>query len=490
MRKGLYLMFDGAMLCIALVMALYIRHGFPLIQEGQPGDLRILLLTTFLTAIPIFMMLGIHTRMWRHTSYDDITMLILALTLAILVANTSLFLVNRLEAVPRSVPPLQWAISVCLLAGGRLVIRSLLGPLKRVEVSAGKQHVIIIGVGQVAELYVQFIRLIARNNLVIEGVVDGDASLTNRAFQKYKVLGTPQDLQHIIEQYYVHGIEISQLILTVPRDTLSADALSVLQRLEDEGTVKVVAFHAQIGAAGSVAKEAGELLEKFPEKRDFFPVTGIYPYIKRMSDILGALILGLILMPFFIMTSLLVAVDVGLPILFWQQRPGMHGKPFRLYKFRTMRPARRRREEDRLAHKAGDSQRTSVVGKWIRRLRLDELPQLYHILMGQMSFIGPRPLLWDDQPKDGLMRLSVRPGISGWAQVNGGDALLPEEKLILDLWYIENMSLWLDMRISLRTLVVIFQEDTPRPEMVLLARDELQQFSGHTQDIQERTMSA
>ena len=101
----------------------------------------------------------------------------------------------------------------------------------------------------------------------------------------------------------------------------------------------------------------------------------------------------------------------------------------------------------------------SSLGKWLRRFRLDELPQLFHILAGTMSFVGPRPLLPDDQPDNGSIRLSVRPGITGWAQIHGGDALTPTEKLALDRWYIDHISLWLDIRILLRTLLVIWKDD-------------------------------
>ena len=165
-------------------------------------------------------------------------------------------------------------------------------------------------------------------------------------------------------------------------------------------------------------------------------------------------------------TGVLVALDVGLPVLFWQQRPGLYGKPFRLYKFRTMRKAGRKLNEDRLAHKSGDKNRTSIIGKWIRRLRLDEFPQLFHIIVGTMSFVGPRPLLPDDQPHRGEVRLSVRPGATGWAQIHGGDALTPQEKLVLDKWYISHMSLMLDISIILRSLLVVLKEDVQTKQLV------------------------
>jgi lipopolysaccharide/colanic/teichoic acid biosynthesis glycosyltransferase len=186
--------------------------------------------------------------------------------------------------------------------------------------------------------------------------------------------------------------------------------------------------------------------------------------VKRGIDIVLGAALFVLLLPVMLFASALVAADVGFPILFWQKRPGLYGKPFRLYKFRTMRKAGRKFGEGRLAHKSGDKKRTSQIGKWIRHLRLDELPQLLHIIAGTMSFVGPRPLLPDDQPKHGEVRLSVRPGATGWAQIHGGDALEPKEKLVLDVWYIRHMSLWLDIQIMLRTLFVVLKEDAKQRE--------------------------
>ena len=155
----------------------------------------------------------------------------------------------------------------------------------------------------------------------------------------------------------------------------------------------------------------------------------------------------ILLAPLFIVTSLLVLVDVGSPILFWQQRVGRHGHPFLIYKFRTLK----------LPFTANGSpvpedERLSAIGRILRASRADELPQLLNVLIGDMSLIGPRPLLPNDQPLNPAFRLLVRPGITGWAQVNGGKLATPEEKQSLDEWYIHNASLWTDLRIVIMTV--------------------------------------
>ena len=172
--------------------------------------------------------------------------------------------------------------------------------------------------------------------------------------------------------------------------------------------------------------------------------------MKRVIDGAGAILITFALAPVLGVVSVLVAIDVGFPLVFWQLRPGRHGRRFKLFKFRTMRPA-----HDARGNRISDQLRSSNIGNLLRRSRLDELPQLYNILLGEMSFVGPRPLLPVDQPQWQNSRLVVRPGLTGWAQVNGGRDISPEDKAALDIWYIVNASLWLDISILLRTLVML-----------------------------------
>src|SRR5262249_15287498 len=153
-------------------------------------------------------------------------------------------------------------------------------------------------------------------------------------------------------------------------------------------------------------------------------------------DMGAAILLSCVLAPVLLLVALLVAVDVGPPLIFWQRRPGREGASFKLYKFCTMRVA-----HDADGNRIPDEERTTKLGLWLRRTRLDELPQLFNILMGEMSFVGPRPLLPLDQPDDRNGRLSVAPGLTGFAQVYGERNMPPNDKNALDLWYIQNASL-------------------------------------------------
>lgn len=175
---------------------------------------------------------------------------------------------------------------------------------------------------------------------------------------------------------------------------------------------------------------------------------------KRLFDIAASLAGLAFLWPLLLATALLVRIFLGSPVLFCQRRPGLHGAPFMMYKFRTMTEARSTGGE-----LLPDSRRLTRFGLFLRAASLDELPELFNVLKGDMSLVGPRPLLmeylslYDDEQR---RRHEVRPGITGWAQVNGRNALSWPEKFRLDVWYVDNRSFWLDIRILLLTVKRVF----------------------------------
>lgn len=175
--------------------------------------------------------------------------------------------------------------------------------------------------------------------------------------------------------------------------------------------------------------------------------------MKRLFDLLVALVLLVVLAPVLASIAVGVWLDVGSPVLFRQVRPGLHGKPFTLVKFRTMRESRGRKT-------AADSdyQRLTAFGRWLRVTSLDELPELWNVIRGDMSLVGPRPLLIQYLPRytaEQMRRHEVRPGLTGWAQVNGRNALDWDEKFNLDVWYVDNRSALLDLVILLRTALSV-----------------------------------
>lgn len=177
--------------------------------------------------------------------------------------------------------------------------------------------------------------------------------------------------------------------------------------------------------------------------------------MKRLLDIAVSVVGLLILLPFLIVVMVLIRVRLGAPVFFTQDRPGLGGKPFRLIKFRTMTDAR-----DTAGGLLPDEQRLAPFGRWLRATSIDELPELWNVLKGEMSLVGPRPLLMEYLPlysPQQARRHEVRPGITGWAQVNGRNALTWSEKFAADVWYVDNHSLALDLKILFKTVTAILK---------------------------------
>lgn len=178
---------------------------------------------------------------------------------------------------------------------------------------------------------------------------------------------------------------------------------------------------------------------------------------KRLLDIAISLTGLVLLSPLLIVLAVLVRAKLGAPVLFRQQRPGLHGKPFTLYKFRTMTDAR-----DTEGRLLSDAERLTFFGQFLRSTSLDELPELLNVLKGEMSLVGPRPLLMqylERYTPDQMRRHDVLPGITGWAQVNGRNALTWEEKFAFDVWYADHVSLQLDLKILGMTLFKILRRE-------------------------------
>ena len=179
--------------------------------------------------------------------------------------------------------------------------------------------------------------------------------------------------------------------------------------------------------------------------------------IKRVFDVLASTTAVVVLSPVLVFLVVLLRCRMGAPVLFRQVRPGLFGKPFVMIKFRTMHDAK-----DREGRPLLDSERLTGLGRFLRATSLDELPELWNVLKGDMSLVGPRPLLMEYLPlytAEQARRHEVRPGITGWAQVNGRNALSWEEKFALDIWYVDHQSLWLDMKIIALTLWKVVRRD-------------------------------
>jgi lipopolysaccharide/colanic/teichoic acid biosynthesis glycosyltransferase len=203
--------------------------------------------------------------------------------------------------------------------------------------------------------------------------------------------------------------------------------------------------------------------------------------IKRLCDFFAALIGLLILAPVLAVIACAIYIRMGSPIMFKQPRPGKNGEIFTFYKFRTMTD-----ERDSTGKLLPDEKRLTAIGQFIRKTSLDEFPQLWNVLKGDMSLVGPRPLLvayLDRYTPEQGRRHEVKPGITGWAQINGRNTLSWEEKFKLDVWYVDNWSLWLDLKILFLTVIKVIQrEGISHPNYATMT-----EFQGSGQSIENKS---
>jgi sugar transferase EpsL len=180
--------------------------------------------------------------------------------------------------------------------------------------------------------------------------------------------------------------------------------------------------------------------------------------LKRIQDFIAAFIAIVLLSPLLLVVAVLVRLKLGRPILFCQQRPGLNGKPFTIYKFRTMIA----KTHDENGNILPDDKRLPPFGLWLRATSLDEVPELLNVLKGDMSLVGPRPLMikyLNRYTPQQARRHEVKPGITGWAQIHGRNNITWEEKFDLDVWYVDHGSLWLDAKIIARTIWMVIRRD-------------------------------
>lgn len=198
--------------------------------------------------------------------------------------------------------------------------------------------------------------------------------------------------------------------------------------------------------------------------------------MKRLFDIIVSIIVLVVLSPIFAIVAYKVKKNLGSPVLFRQVRPGLNGQPFEMIKFRTMKDA-----VDKYGNPLPDGDRLTPFGKMLRATSLDEMPELWNVLKGEMSLVGPRPLLMEYLPlynERQAKRHDVRPGVTGYAQVNGRNAISWEQKFEYDVWYVENQSFWLDIKILFKTVKkVFFKEDINAEGEATMSK-----FTGSDQD--------
>lgn len=512
MKRGvLQLIFDLLIIAAATWAALLLRDNLEFSWDRARAIVPYLGFTLVL-AVPVLVGARINQSIWRLSGFSDLIKIVVAVVGIVVGAVALGFIVQRLEGVPRALPLIQCLLAACAMVGVRVVMRVRHSRRQHRQPSpvthfasrsepSERETILIAGMNPITELYLQSLAEFTPERVMVAGILGRSERHTGRLVRQYKVLGTPEHVADVLRDLEIHGVVVDRIVITSAFNRLSEEARSALLHVERNSTIRLDFFAERFqldagagevgGRSGSASTtghgvgEAGALTASLSAPlvgpADVRP-QGVYWQVKRALDVALAAILLAVLAPVIVAVALIVAVDVGLPVTFWQQRPGRFGQPFRLWKFRSMKAA-----HDHMGHRISDEQRQSRFGKFMRRTRLDELPQLYNILIGEMSFVGPRPLLQRDQHSDAFARLLVRPGLTGWAQINGGTTVTVEDKMALDLWYMRHANFWLDLRIMSETARIVLLGERANPIAVRMAWTEIAAADNRTVGVDAST---
>ncbi len=437
--------FDTAWAIASPMMALAIRDAYIFSYEG-------LLYCSICVALSLiaFSAFRLHDGVSRFFSVNDAWDVLRAVAVAELMTCILLFTFTRLDNIPRSVPIVH-AFSLC---AGLIAMRALarsrednrgVGVCRR---GAEVEHIIMVGSTSLTFWFVKFLAAYCPGQRQVIAVLDGRLGMIGRTVCGIRIVGPPGHLQVIIDEFAEHGIKTGRVVVGGDADLLPSATWREMRRVCDQRRIPLDFVPELMGLSaleGLSDSELDTIVNTAPSAK-------LSPYFrwKYAIDFVIAAIAVVLMAPLLIVAGGLALVDVGSPMMFWQQRLGEGGRTFTIYKIRTLRPP-----FDQWGRPFPENRRLSWVGNLLRRMRVDELPQLFNVLVGDMSLVGPRPLLPRDQPSNPSVRLMSRPGITGWAQVNGGTLLTPSEKDELDEWYVRHASFLLDLRIIMMTLRVL-----------------------------------
>jgi lipopolysaccharide/colanic/teichoic acid biosynthesis glycosyltransferase len=466
MHRVALLLIDLLVIAAATVFALILRDNLE-VSPDRVMQIGPYLLLTMAAAVPVLFATGLNRTSWRYSSLGDYLLIGTAVTAITLIALALGFVLNRLENVARAMPIIQGLLMICGLIGVRVATRlghAARGRTQGVAPSLSNvpESVLVVGLNAVTELFLRSVEEFASDRIKVAGLLGPAERDRGLLLRRYSVLGMPEEIDRVLRELEVHGVSVDRIVITTTFEQLSSGAQDALLHIEKTSSIRLDFFAERIGIS-----DVPRVTEEAPAPSDGdrraatlltaeIEALALRPYFrwKRAIDAMAAAVAIVCLAPVALLVSIVVMLDAGHPAIFWQQRPGVRGWPFRLYKFRTMAGA-----HNADGRRLSDAERLSRVGRFLRYTHLDELPQLYNILIGEMSFVGPRPLLPADQPPAFSARLAVRPGLTGWAQIKGGRDLSASDKAALDVWYVRNASLRLDLQIIWGTLRTIWSKD-------------------------------
>ncbi len=459
---------DVACVAASPLVAFLLRDG----TIKSPDRVAIYCGIALLASLLVFQWFRTSAPISRYFSIKDALDLLKACIVIVALSAVLAFLFTRLQEAPRSIPVLQLILLASALLAGRLFSR--LHETRREtgvrEVTNSVQHVLVIHASRLAWFFSKMIEELAPGEYQIVAILDERPKLQHRSLNGYPIVGSPAHIEKIVDAYAMHGIRIDKVIVATKPEEISKGAWDDVLRVCQRRQIELEVLADRLISGLTVVPDNAPALPCATESAAI-PLGGLEwllarPFwkFKRIIDFAVAFTVAVLTFPITVVVCGLALLDVGVPVIFWQQRVGRVGAALYLYKFRTLQTLFDRRTQERR-----EARKPSAIGLFLRKTRLDELPQLWNILSGDMSFIGPRPLLPVDQPKETSIRLTVRPGLSGWTQICGGKLISPEEKNALDEWYIRHASLWLDAVIVLRTVWMLLTGDRRDEKAISLA---------------------
>ena len=439
--------FDFFWALVSPLLALELTNAYALDEHNGLASAITFCVILFSTSAFALIVFRVHGGVARYFSVHDALVIGKAVIVTELMGFIILFTATRLEGIPRSAPIVHALLFAAGLVAARLLARLTANdrPVAS-HAHAEVEHIVLLGANELSSFYIKLVQRCALDTHNVVAVLDPRQKLFGRAIDGVPIVGSTAHLDSILTEYAVHGIEISRVVVAGNSDDFPAAEIAQMQAICDHRKVKLDPLP---GLLNLREFSSAPRVQPWRGARANVRVSSYFKW-KRVMDFCAAVFLLILFSPIIIFATLLVMADSGLPVLFWQQRLGLSGSRFLLYKFRTLRAP-----FDRNGKPTAPERRLSKIGRILRETSLDELPQILNILVGDMSLIGPRPLLPEDQPENPAIRLSVRPGITGWAQINGGKRLTPQEKDELDEWYVKNASLWVDLKVALKTAQIL-----------------------------------
>lgn len=447
---------DIAMIILSFVMAYYFRIGIELVPAfSDIGLTEYLRYSLYLIPlwIALFAFNGLYYNKANGSFFNEFYRIFSASSTAMLFLVVEFFF-SKTIFFSRLILIFTWVLSIILISAGRLIVRLVQRNLFRYGI--GRRNLILIGDNSTSEIICQNLAKSPTSGYKVIGILNEDGSASKHGL---KVIGSIDQIEEKIKQHKIDEIVLTDVALSKTR------ILKIIQLCSDHkisfkyipDTFSLMTFNVSSGLLGSMP--VMELKS--------IPLDGWGRIVKRLIDFIFALVSLLILSPLILIISILEKITSTGPVIYSHKRIGRDEKVFYCHKFRSMYVDKCDFSKGgaKWTTKADEKTRITPLGKILRKTNLDEIPQFWNILVGQMSFIGPRP----EQPKfvekfereipDYFKRHKVKAGLTGWAQVNGfkGDTSI-RERVRYDIYYIENWSLWFDLRIMIKTVGLIIYE--------------------------------